>query len=101
MKTILIIGPHRFLVPSASIAQAIAEALREAPQVERHAHGGYEYSAYVPAGAARKIDTFRVDCLHERDVLAETPTATPSVRALLDLSPRAARRTRRALAAVQ
>ncbi|MBN8246213.1 MAG: hypothetical protein J0L84_02075 [Verrucomicrobia bacterium] len=99
MKTILALGPYRFVLPSAAIAHAIAEALRDAPQVESQFRGSDESTRYVPAPEARRMDWFHVAQAKDDAIQGVTPTPpTPSVRALLDQPPKARRETRRVLA---
>lgn len=98
MKTILTIGPHRFVLQSLSVANAIVAALQESPQVEVTA--GKDSACYVPAPEARRIDTFAAHLANEDQVrVANLKPLPPIATALLDVPTREARETRRTLAA--
>ncbi|MFO1458241.1 MAG: hypothetical protein U1G08_02460 [Verrucomicrobiota bacterium] len=100
MKTILSLGCYRFVLSSASVAKAIAEALREAPQVEKVGLTTVLSPIYESAPEARRMGYFFVHQVKDEQVVAPEPKpSSPTVKAILDLPPKAARETRRTLAA--
>lgn len=99
MSVLLTIGPHRFVVGSAAVANAIAEALAAAPQIER-IHGGTDRGAeWTQAGEAVRILTFRVDRFAGVSGVSLAPSPiSPAVQAVLGEAPRIRRRTHQDLA---
>ena len=96
MKVILTLGCHRFVLPSLAVANAIVDALKDAPQVEPGVRSGA--TVYLPAGEERKIGAFQAHLVNDALVHAQAKPIRPLVRAVLDQAPRAARQTRAILA---
>ena len=98
--TVLTVGAYRFRIGSAVIAQAIAEVLRNAPQVDRTFVATTEQLAFIPA--ALKAETFGVELTTEEQFENCGPTVAPSQFANLVLAEpiRTGRTTRECLKGV-
>lgn len=95
MNWILTIGCHRFVLKSAAVASAIADVLRDAPQVEMVPDPNRLSGRLDPASDASRILTFRVDAAGPND-LSEVPPLkahSPAVQAVLGEPAKSRRRT--------
>jgi hypothetical protein len=95
VSAILTIGCHRFALTSAAVAAAIAEALREAPQVEIVPDHTRPRVRFEPALDASRILTFRVDAAGPEDLSKVPPlnAHSPFVQAVLGEPAKSRRRT--------
>lgn len=95
MIAILTIGCHRFALQSATVASAIAEVLREAPQVEMVPDHARLCARFEPASDASRVLTFRVDAAGPDDISEAPPLKdqSPLVQAVLGEPPKSRRKT--------
>lgn len=98
--TVLTVGAYRFRIGSAVIAQAIAEVLRKAPQVDRTFYPPTEKITFTPA--SQKAEIFDAELAVAEQFENCGPTAAPSQFANLVLAEpiRTGRRTRECLQGV-